>query len=88
MLPAYLFSCLYLWKICEDETVRGVSRWGTRLTGILGSLYAIWLIYAAGLNYMLMAIEKFTPSNYSFRGFATNYIKYNINYHYHDLDLC
>jgi len=33
-----------------------VSRWGTRLTGILGSVYAIWLIYAAGLNYMLMAV--------------------------------
>lgn len=56
VLPAYLFSCLYLWKICEDEQVRGVSRWATRLTGILGSIYAIWLIYAAGLNYMLMAI--------------------------------
>ena len=56
VLPAYLFSCLYLWKICEDETVRGVSRWWARLTGILGSIYAIWLIYAAGLNYMLMAV--------------------------------
>ncbi|MBQ3695903.1 MAG: amino acid permease [Alphaproteobacteria bacterium] len=56
VLPAYLFSCLYLWKICEDETVSGVSRWSARLTGVLGSLYAIWLIYAAGLNYMLMAV--------------------------------
>ena len=56
VLPAYLFSCLYLWKVCEDEQVNGVSRWSTRLTGILGSIYAIWLIYAAGLNYMLMAI--------------------------------
>ena len=56
VLPAYLFSCLYLWKICEDETVTGVSRWWARLTGILGSMYAIWLIYAAGLNYLLMAL--------------------------------
>ena len=56
VLPAYLFSCLYLWKICEDEQVTGVSRWWARLTGILGSIYAIWLIYAAGLNYMLMAV--------------------------------
>ena len=56
VLPAYLFSCLYLWKICEDEQITGVSRWWARLTGILGSIYAIWLIYAAGLNYMLMAI--------------------------------
>ena len=56
VLPAYLFSCLYLWKICEDERISGVSRWSARLTGIFGSIYAIWLIYAAGLNYMLMAI--------------------------------
>ena len=56
VLPAYLFSCLYLWKICEDENINGISRWGTRLTGILGCVYAIWLIYAAGLNYLLMAI--------------------------------
>ena len=56
VLPAYLFSCLYLWKICEDEQVNGVSRWSARLTGILGSLYAVWLIYAAGLNYLLMAV--------------------------------
>ncbi len=56
VLPAYLFSCLYLWKICEDEQVSGISRWSARLTGILGSIYAIWLIYAAGLNYLLMAV--------------------------------
>ena len=56
VLPAYLFSCLYLWKICEDEVVRGVSRWSARLTGIIGSVYSIWLIYAAGLNYLLMAV--------------------------------
>ena len=56
VLPAYLFSCLYLWKICEDEQVHGVSRWATRLTGVFGSLYAIWLIYAAGLNYMVRAV--------------------------------
>ena len=56
VLPAYLFSCLYLWKICEDEVITGVSRWTARLTGIFGSIYAIWLIYAAGLNYLLMAI--------------------------------
>ena len=56
VLPAYLFSCLYLWKICEDDQVSGVSRWSARLTGVLGSIYAVWLIYAAGLNYLLMAV--------------------------------
>lgn len=56
VLPAYLFSCLYLWKICEDEEVSGVSRWGARMTGVLGAGYATWLIYAAGLDYLLMAV--------------------------------
>jgi len=59
VLPAYLTSCLYLWKICEDGEFNqklGLSRWGALLTGIIGSAYAIWLIYAAGLEYLLMAI--------------------------------
>ena len=59
VLPAYLMSCLYLWKICEDgefNTKAGISRWSALLTGIIGSAYAIWLIYAAGLEYLLMAV--------------------------------
>ena len=59
VLPAYLMSCLYLWKICSDGEFNGhigISRWTAYLTGILGSAYAIWLIYAAGLSYLLMAI--------------------------------
>ena len=59
VLPAYLMSCLYLWKICEDgefNAKTGISRWGALLTGIIGSAYAVWLIYAAGLEYLLMAV--------------------------------
>ncbi len=56
VLPAYLVSCLYLWKICEEEKISMFSVWWSKLTGILGSAYAIWLIYAAGLKYMLMAV--------------------------------
>ena len=26
------------------------------MTGVLGAVYALWLIYAAGLNYLLMAV--------------------------------
>lgn len=58
VLPAYLLSCLYLWKICEDHTfpmTKGLSRFGAILTGIFGSVYAVWLIYAAGLHYLMMA---------------------------------
>ncbi len=59
VLPAYFCSCLYLWKTCEDgEYPSGfyVKRSTALLTSILGSLYGLWLIYAAGLNYLLMAV--------------------------------
>ena len=56
VLPAYLMSCLYLWKITDEENISQTSRWSAKMTGILGSVYAIWLIYAAGLKYMLMAV--------------------------------
>ena len=58
ILPPYLASTLYLvlyarraeYKGTASET-RGMSLW----TGILASLYALWLIYAAGLQYLLMS---------------------------------
>jgi arginine:ornithine antiporter/lysine permease len=59
VLPAYLVSCLFLWKICEDHTypnASGTSRFSALITGFLGTIYAIWLLYAAGLQYLLMAI--------------------------------
>lgn len=59
VLPAYLASCAYLWKICEDHeypTTAYVRRSTALISAIIGSLYALWLIYAAGLQYLLMAI--------------------------------
>ena len=59
VLPAYFISCLYLWKICEDHNFPsnvGISRFGALMTGILGTFYAVWLMYAAGLSYLLMAV--------------------------------
>ena len=59
VLPAYFTSCLYLWKICEDNEFpekAGMSRFAALITGILGTGYAAWLIYAAGLKYLLMAV--------------------------------
>lgn len=59
VLPAYLSSCAYLWKICVDHEypktlyIRRSEAW---FTGFMGALYALWLIYAAGLNYLLMAV--------------------------------
>ena len=58
VLPAYFASCAYLWKICEDGEYPAtmITRRSTALiTGILGAFYALWLIYAAGLQYLMLA---------------------------------
>ena len=60
VLPAYFTSCAYLWKLCADHEYQSTNNLPGRsealLTAILGSIYALWLIYAAGLSYLLMAI--------------------------------
>ena len=59
VLPAYFTSCVYLWKLCEDGEFPEntlYSRSSALFTSILGSIYALWLIYAAGLNYLLTAV--------------------------------
>lgn len=63
VLPAYFASSAYLWKICEDDEYPKtmlIKRSSALITGILGCIYGIWLIYAAGLQYLLMAIVFFT----------------------------
>jgi len=59
VLPAYFASAMYLWKLCEDHEypVDFYIRRSTALfSAVLGAFYALWLIYAAGLNYLLMAL--------------------------------
>jgi len=62
ILPPYLASTAFLWlyatksgyKAGASET-RGMALW----TGILGSLYAAWLLYAAGLQFLLLSTIVF-----------------------------
>ena len=59
VLPAYFTSCAYLWKLCEDgEYPNNImyKRAGALFTATMGALYAIWLIYAAGLQYLMLAV--------------------------------
>lgn len=54
ILPAYLASTAYLWRYglshaYMDERGRALR------SGVLGSLYALWLLYAAGPQYLLMS---------------------------------
>ncbi len=59
VLPAYLSSCAYLWKLCEDHeypTNTYTKRSAALFSAILGVGYSAWLIYAAGLKYLMLAV--------------------------------
>lgn len=59
VLPAYFASCAYLWKICEDGEYPDTmltKRSTALITSVIGSIYALWLIYAAGLKYLMLAV--------------------------------
>ena len=66
VLPAYLASTAYLWKISANETLLKdapklkISRNSALLSGVVGSLFAIWLIYAAGVDYLAVSIILLT----------------------------
>lgn len=58
VLPAYIFSSLYLWKLTEDgeyQKIASSGRFAALMTGLLGTVYGGWLIYAAGLKYLFLA---------------------------------
>lgn len=58
VLPAYIFSTLYLWKLTEDGEYQKITphgRFFALISGILGTLFGLWLIYAAGIKYLFMA---------------------------------
>ncbi len=58
ILPPYLASTAYLWKLCARKQYpksASVSWMFAIICGIAGSVYALWMIYAAGLNYLALA---------------------------------
>ncbi len=58
ILPPYLACTAYLWKICATKQYpegMPVRAWFAYFCGVAGSLYALWMIYAAGFTYLLMA---------------------------------
>jgi arginine:ornithine antiporter/lysine permease len=62
LLP-YLFSALYQLKLAyTGESYGGEERRGKDLfLGIVATLYSIWLVYAAGLSYLLMVSVLYAP---------------------------
>lgn len=63
MVP-YVFSAFYYLKLVikgkglEQGNTNKIGAW---LTGIVGSVYGIWLLYASGLQYILIATILYAP---------------------------
>ena len=58
ILPAYLFSGLYLWKTASDSDhhrlISGTGTCRNRLTAAGCVLFCMWMIYAGGLDLLIM----------------------------------
>ena len=60
-MPCYLMCTLFLWKVAVKEPWKkgegGIrfSRTNGLVTGIVGTVFALYLVYAAGLNYLMIA---------------------------------
>ena len=64
ILPPYVFSGAYALKLAlTGETYGAGDRGRTRdmLVGAVATLYGLWLVYAAGLSYLLMCAVLFVP---------------------------
>lgn len=59
VLPVYFLTTLYLFKVSRKKSFTktcNVNRPKALFIGTLGLIYAVWLIYAANLKYLAMAI--------------------------------
>ncbi|WP_428897436.1 arginine:ornithine antiporter / lysine permease [Parelusimicrobium proximum] len=62
IMPVYLVTTMYLFKISSKSLFPsgyGVGRGRMYLTAVMGILYSCWLIYAANLKYLLLALLCF-----------------------------
>lgn len=58
ILPPYFACTLFLWKLCKTKKFPkgiGINAKFAFICGVAGSLYAIWMIYAAGIKYLVLA---------------------------------
>jgi arginine:ornithine antiporter/lysine permease len=63
ILPPYVFSGAYALKLAlTGEGYRsGEKRTGDIVIGAVATIYGLWLVYAAGLQYLLMCAVLFAP---------------------------
>lgn len=56
LIPYFLIGA-YLLKLA----VQTQAAWYIKLTGLIASLYGIWILYAAGLQYLLLSVVLYIP---------------------------
>jgi arginine:ornithine antiporter/lysine permease len=64
ILPPYVFSGAYALKLAltgETYATDDKSRNRDMIVGALATIYGIWLVYAAGLTFLLMCMVLFAP---------------------------
>ena len=64
ILPPYVLSGAYALKLAasgETYSANDASRNKDMLVGALATVYGLWLVYAAGLTYLLMCAVLFAP---------------------------
>jgi arginine:ornithine antiporter / lysine permease len=62
ILPPYLASTAFLWRYASQSKYAASAGETSResiLTGVLGTVYSLWLMYAAGLQFLLMSTILF-----------------------------
>ncbi|MDY5106430.1 MAG: basic amino acid/polyamine antiporter [Actinobacillus minor] len=71
ILVPYLLIGAYLLKLSIQQN----AAWHIKLTGLIATLYGIWILYAAGLDYLLLSVILYLPgiglflySRYQFNG--------------------
>jgi arginine:ornithine antiporter/lysine permease len=64
ILPPYVFSGAYALKLAISGETYGAgdrSRNRDMIVGAIATIYGLWLVYAAGLQYLLMCMVLFAP---------------------------
>ncbi len=69
ILPAYIGATGFLWKLMatgQYPTTAKIGKTTALVSSVLGTVYGLWLIYAAGLEYMLAGTVFFALGNLVF----------------------
>ncbi len=69
ILPAYIGATGFLWKLIATGKYPAkakISRNGALMASVLGTVYGFWLVFAAGLQYMIAGAVFFALGNIVF----------------------